>query len=323
MANTPSAAYWIGTDGHTYVRAAGVNGVQDYGILPKGSTIAGAQQIDDPVNPTRPASGGGVDTQGFNQTIDATQAQINDLTPAYNSLLTSAGNTYQSTINDLGQRRAEADKVYGDNKTSSAREYNTAKNVIRTNTGNTIRGIDTMIGSHGGGGQSAGDYAALLAGKAGTSQLGDAGVNFGKNEQSLDTAHANFITGYNTNVTNAGLQRDADVNAANANIQTQKANLLQRLATLFNERAAASGRSGVAESQPLIDESKRLLSSAAAVGAPRVIPAQTPSVYTPPALDSYTTNPTAVTQGGNSAANDTVQPFYATLFNRGKQLQAA
>lgn len=328
-----SAVYWIGADGNGYVK--GASGVQNYGKV-SGSNANGfdaahgsvqAKQIADPNPPSTVVSSGGAgagDVSSYDQSIEGTNAQINNLTPTLNNLLQGAYNSYQQTINNLDQSKASADQTYGLNKTSNAQDYNGAKNSIRTNTGNTIRGIDTMLGSRGGGGQAAGDYAALLAGKAGTGQLNDAGTNFGKNEQGLDTNYNNFLNGYNTNVNSAGLQRDSDINSAQATIKTQKANLLQQLAGLINERTSVAGGSGVAASQPYAEQAKGLLTEAAAIGAPRVVPQQTPLTYTAPSLASYTTNPTAVAfGGGGTGATDTTTPFYTTLLNRNKQLQAA
>jgi len=326
MANSPSAVYWIGQNGNTYVKT--VRGVEDYGKLPGGSTIAGASQIDDPSAPangstfTGGGGSGGGNTSSYDQAIDSTNAQINNLTPVLDSAVQNADNAFQTTTNNLLTGKVSADKTYNDNKTSDAQDFNGAKSTIRANTGSTINGIDTILGAHGGGGQAAGGYAALLAGKAGTRQLNDAGTNFGKNEQSLDTGYHNFVDAYDTNVKNAGLQHESDVNTAKASIQTQKANLLQSLASLINERTAATGGSGTAASQPYADEAKSLLTSSALLGAPKTVAPVVPTTYTPPPISSYTTNPTNVTVGGNGAT-DTSTPFYTTLLNRDKQLQAA
>lgn len=333
MANLPQAAYWLGADGNTYVKAAGVNGVQNYGKLPTGSTIAGAQLINDP-NPPAPAGNGNgstvdnskttatPDLSSYDQSIDATNAQINNLTPTLNNNISGANSQYQTTVNSLLQGKTTADQGYQLDKTNDAQDYNGAKNTIRTNTGQTINGIDSLLGSRGGGGQAAGDYAALLAAKAGTGQLTGAGTSFGKNEQGLDTNYNTFLTGYNTNMKNADLTKTAAINSAQADIDTQKANLLQTLASLINERTSAAGGKGTAASQPYADEAKSLLSRASTEGAPISVAPITPTTYTAPTLASYTTNPTTVTSGGD-ASTDTSQPFYAALLNRDKQLQAA
>lgn len=335
MAN---GVYWVGADNNIYTKVAGQTGVKNVGPLgvANPSNFGGLQEIADPNAPAQGTtttytngSGGGsgtgpADLSSYDQSIDSTNAQINNLGPSLNNLLSGANDTYQSTINGLDQSKATADQNYGLSKTSDAQDYNTAKNTIRTNTGSTINGIDSLLGSRGGGGQAAGDYAALLAGKAGTGQLTDAGTSFGKNEQGLDTGYNNFLTGYNTNKTNAGLQRDADISNATANIQVQKANLLQSLAGIINQRTAASGGTGTAASQTYADQAKALLASAAAIGAPKSVAPVTPTTYTAPSLLSYTTNPTTVAQGGTSSgATDTSTPFYTSLLNRGNQLQAA
>lgn len=330
--------YWIGQDNNIYIKAAGQNGVKNVG--PLGVTnlknFSGLQEIADPSAPvqgttyTNGSGGGGsgssgpADLSSFDQGIDATNSQINNLTPTLNNEIGGANDAYQTTVNSLLQGKATADNTYKQNKTQDSQEYSTNKNAIRTNTGQTINGIDTVLGEHGGAGQSAGDYAALLAGKAGTGQLNNAGTTFGKNEQGLDTNYNGFMTGFNTNMTNAGLQKESDINKATANMQVQKANLLQGLASLINQRTSAAGGKGTAASQPYVNEANSLLTSASAIGAPRAVAPITPTTYTPPTLASYTTNPTAVSVGGApSGATDTSQPFYTTLLNRDKTLQAA
>lgn len=331
--------YWIGADNNIYTKQAGQNGVKNVGPLgvTNPNNFAGLQEIADPNAPVQSTtytngSGGGSgsgssgnpDLSSFDQSIDATNAQINNLTPTLNNEIAGANDAYQTTVNSLLQGKANADKTYNLDKTNDAQGYNTNKNAIRTSTGQTINGIDTLLGSHGGGGQAAGDYAALLAGKAGTQQLTDAGTTFGKNEQGLDTNYNTYLTGYNTNLKNAELQKESDINKAKAAIDTSKANLLQTLATLTNQRTAAAGGSGTAASQPFVDQSKALLASAAAEGAPISVAPITPTTYTAPTLASYVTNPTTVSSGGaSSAVQDSSQPFYATLLNRDKQLQAA
>lgn len=328
--------YWVGADNNIYTKAAGQNGVANVGPLgvtnPKNFT--GLTEIADPNAPQQTTtytngtggSGSGTapaDLSSYDQSIDATNDQINNLTPTLNNDISGANDAYQTTVNSLLQGKATADQNYNLDKTNDAQGYVTNKNAIRTSTGQTINGIDSLLGSHGGGGQSAGDYAALLAGKAGTGQLTDAGKTFGTNEQGLDTNKNAFDTGYTTNMTNAGLQKTSDINKATADIQTQKANLLQTLASLINQRTSASGGTGTAASQPYVDEANSLLSSASAIGAPQSVAPITPTTYTAPPLTSYTTNPTTVAVGGTSPAADSSQPFYTTLLNRGKQLQAA
>lgn len=291
---------------------------------PNGSTTAPA-----PVAAPAGASTGvtaAPDLSSYDQSINATNAQINNLIPGLTNAIGGADANYQTTINGLTQQKANTDQQYGTAKTSNAQDFSGAKNTIRTNTGQTINGITRVLGSRGAGGQSAGDYAALLAGRAGTTQLTGAGTSFGKNEQNLDTNYNNFLTGYNTNVKNADTQHKIEVDNANADIQVKKANLLQTLATLINQKTAATGGNGVSASQPYIDQANSLLSSATALSAPRAVAPQAPVTYTPPTLSSYVTNPTAVAaagQPGSAATDASVQPFLASLLGRDRQLQVA
>jgi hypothetical protein len=324
MGKAPSSVYWVGADGNTYVKSAGVKGVQNYGKLAAGSTISGSQKIDDPNPPANSnnsttydasaANNPPADLSSYDQAINATNDQINNLTPSYNNLLSGANDAYQQTLNTLNQDKATADSQYGLNKTNDRQGYATDKNAIRTNTGHTINGIDSLLGERGAGGQAAGAYAGLLASRAGTGQLTAAGTTFAKNEQGLDTNYNNFLHGYDTNVKNADLTKTAAIKNAQANIDTQKANLLQSLASLVNQRTSAAGGKGTAASQPYVDQAKGLLASAASEGAPMSVAPITPTTYTAPSLLSYTTNPTTVSAGGN-AATDTQGSFAPALLN--------
>lgn len=328
MANAPTAVYWIGANGNTYVKAAGSNGVQDYGKLPTGSNIAGATQINDPSapasGPAASGSGNGADLSSYNQGIDATNAQINALDPQLNTVLGTVGNNFQTTLNNLNQDKATTEDTYTKNKTADAQDFVGAKNTIGTNTGATINTIGSVLGARGAGGQSAGDYATLVAAGQGGQQRAAAGTNFGKNEQSLDTSINTYRTGYDTNVKNATLQKENDENAARASTATAKANLLQQLATLINQRTSASGGSGTAGSQPYIDQAKGLLATAGTLATPTPVAPVTPTVYQAPTLASYTTSPTAVAPSATGgAAQEAALPFLSTLLGRNKQLALA
>lgn len=323
--------YWIGSDNNIYTKVAGQNGVKNVG--PNGitnpKTFNGLTLIDNPSAPAQTTAlqstdgtGSAADIASYDQAINSTNAQLDNLSPEYNNLLQGAANRYQTTINSLEAAKANTDKTYRTNKDTNAQDYVKGKSTIRANTGSAISGIDSVLGSRGGGGQAAGDYATLLASRAGTNQLNEAGTTFGKNEQSLDTGYNDFTTAYNSNKTNAELQKEADQNAATADIQQRRASILQSLADLFGRKTAAAGGNAVAASQPYLNEANSLLASSTRLSAPKPVAAQTPLTYTPPSLASYTTNPTTVTAGGNGAT-DTSVPFWTTLLNRDKQLRAA
>lgn len=265
------------------------------------------------------------DLSSYDQGIDATNAQINGLDPQLANAIGTAENNYTTTINKLANDKSIADRNYGTAKTTDAQDFVGSKNTINTNTGNTISTINRVLGSRGAGGQSAGKFAGLVAAGAGSQQRAGAATTFGKNEQSLDTNYGDFNAAYKTNVDSAGAQKENDANAARASSFTTKASLLQQLATLINQRTAASGGSGTDASQPLVEQAKSLLAQATQLGTPKPVAAQTPLAYTPPSLSSYTTNPTAVTPAGarTSAATDTVVPYLSLLANRDKQLQTA
>ncbi len=273
------------------------------------------------------SAGGGAatDLSSYDQGIDATNAQINGIDPSTNNAIGTAENNYQTLINQLTQAKAQTDQQYNTGKTTNSQDYVTAKNTINTNTGQTIGGISRLLGSRGAGGQSAGDYAALVAAGQGTQQRAGAGQTFGKNQQSLDQNYGTFINGYNQNVTNAGLQKENDVKSIRASAATNKANLLQSLATLINQRTSAAGGSGVAKSQPYVEQAKALLGEATSLSKPTPVAAQTPLTYTAPSLASYISNPTNVAVGdsGGSAATDTGSTFLSALLNRNKKLQTA
>lgn len=269
-------------------------------------------------------TGNGADLSAYDQSITGTNQQLNNLTPQLNNLLQGVYNSYQDTLNGLNQTKATTDQQYNTTKTQNSQDYVSGKNAINTNTGNTISGIDRLAGAHGAGGQSAVNYAALLAGKAGTQQRAGAANTFGRNEQNLDQGYGNFMNNYNQNLTTAGQQRDQGENSVRSQIATSRANLLQSLASLVNQRTAAAGGSGTAASQPYINQATQAMNEATSYGTPRPVAAMTPLTYTAPSLDHYTVNPTAISAGqNNSAATDSAIPFLQTLLGRDKQLQGA
>jgi hypothetical protein len=262
------------------------------------------------------------DLSGYDQSIGTYNSQLDSLTPSLNNAIGGVNNQYQTTLNGLNQNKAQTDQVYGQNKVSNQQDWVGNKNVIKTNTGNTIGSISRLAGTRGASGQSAVDYARLLAAGQGTQQLSGASNTFAKNQQALDQNYGQYTNAYNENVKNAGLERDNGENQAKASNLSSRASLLQSLAGIVNQRTAASGGHGTDASQPYVSQAQQALAEASRLSAPRPVAAQSNLTYTAPQLASYTANPTTPVAGGEAGAQaDTVTPYLSALLGRDKQLQ--
>lgn len=261
-----------------------------------------------------------VDTSSYDQGIQNTQAAIGRLGDQLNSGNGAIDTSYTNALNQLLLGKNQSQATYNSNKQSSAQGYVAAKNTIGANAGNSLSGLERLLGSKGAGGSSAATIAAPDAvTRAATLQRNDATNTFGQNQQSLDTNWNNYLTGYNNSVSGAGAQRDQQKQQEQQTIEGNRASLLQSLGTLFGQKAAATGGNGTAAAQPYLDQANGILGSIAAAPAPAPVSYNT-AAYTAPSLASYTTSPTAApTAGSQAPGSDYTSPFLAALLGKQKQ----
>lgn len=274
---------------------------------------------------TPAGAGSGVDQatlDAYGQSIGNTQSAIDRLGGQQASGNNSIDASYTNALNQLLLGKNQANATYDTTKHQTGVDYVGAKNTIGANAGNSLNGLLRLLGSRGAGGSSAATISAPGAvARNATLQRTDVGNTFGANNQALDTNWNNYLTGYNNEVSSAGNQRDQSKQSLQQQIDNNRATLLQSLASLTGQQAAAQGGNATAVSQPYLDQANALLDKTSNyTTAP--INYQT-QAYTAPDLAKYTTNPNATpTFNGQTQANDYTSPYLAALLGK-KQLVRA
>lgn len=336
-AAAPSDVYWVGADNNVYLKSA--SGVQNLGSVVGGLGSAGnynlspsgfesntlgqsiqAQQIADP-NPPAPAVPGadagssstiipGVNDPatiaGYGQAITDTQQSINELPTQLQGSENQIADAYNTAYQTLLGQGNEAASTYGANTTANQQGYVTNKNTIGTNAGQSLNGLERLLGSRGAGGSSAATIAAPQAvAEEATQQRAGAGQAYGATQNGLDTSYGQYKIQNANDIASIGKQEQDQNNAAVAAMNSTKAGLLQQLATLSAQKAAAQGGNPTAAAQPFLTQAANYLSSAATLGL-NVAPLNyNTTAYTAPAATSYTTNPFATPSTSNPNAGIT------------------
>ncbi len=252
----------------------------------------------------------------YQQAIANTQSGIDRTGTQLSAGNTSLDNQYNTALQQLLLGYNQSNQAYGQNKQTNATNYVGTKNTIGANAGSTLNGLLRLLGSRGAGGSSAYNIAApqAVAGSA-TLQRNDAGNTFGLNQQALDQSFGNYQTGYNNQVTGVGAQRDQGKASLANSINSNKASLLQTLAQLQAQQAAATGGNSTGAAQPYLDQANALLDQTANYTTPQ-INYQT-QAYNAPSLASYTNpqgaTPTYKTQAGG---NDYFSPYLSALLGK-------
>lgn len=255
----------------------------------------------------------------YDQSIGNTQSAIDRLGSQQNSGNSTIDASWQNALNQLLSGKNQANSTYTTNKQQSATDYVGAKNTIGANAGSSLSGLLRLLGSRGAGGSSAARISAPGAvARNATQQRTDVGNTFGANNQALDTNWANYLQGYDNQVSGAGSQRDQQKNDLQRTIDTNRATLLQFLASLSGQRAQAAGGSATGAAQPYLDQANQVLDKTANyTTAPINFQTQ---AYNAPSLGKYTTNPNAApTVQGQGASNDYFSPYLAALLGKKQQ----
>lgn len=235
--------------------------------------------------------------------LQGSDAQIQD---AYNT-------AYQTLLGQANQAKSS----YGTATSGNQQNYVTAKNTIGTNAGQSLNGLERLLGSRGAGGSSAALFGAPQAvAQQATEERSGAGQTYGQNQAGLDTSYNNFLTGNQNDIGNIGKQRDTQLNGAQQQIDSTRAGLLQQLATLSAQQAAATGGNSTSAAQPFLDQANQYLSSAANLGLNVPSFNYNTNAYSAPTASSYATNPFAAPVTSNPSQgilNNTVSPALSTL----------
>lgn len=309
-----------------------LGGTNPYG----GGNIVSGVYPADTYNPApAPTSGGGAPSgptaaqiaaaqsaAQYDQAIGNTQSALDRLGAQLNSGYSSLDTQATDALNQLLLGRNQGETAYKGNKQQTATNYVGAKNTIGANAGSTLNSILRLLGSRGAGGSSAYNIAAPGAvARQATLQRTDASNTDAQNNQALDTNWGNFLTGYDNQVSGVNSQKQRGRQSLEQNIDSNRASLLQTLAQLSGQRAAAAGGSATGAAQPYFDQANSVLDRTANYSiAPITYQTQ---AYQAPSLSSYNVNPNAApTYQGQGASNDYVSPYLQSLLGK-KQLSPA
>lgn len=255
----------------------------------------------------------------YDQAINNTQAQYDRQGNILNSGYSDISSSLQNALNQLLLNRNRGETSYKENKQTSATDYVGAKNQIGSQAGESINGLQRLLGARGAGGSSAYLQAAPQAVTRGaTLQRGTAANQFGANSRALDSNYNNFLIDYGNQVNSANSQSGQQRKSLESSIDTNRASLLQSLAQLQAQKAEALGGSTTAASQPYLDQANSILDHLSNYQtAP--INYQT-NAYQAPSLASYQTaaNPTA--QFNSNAGGDYYSPFLQSLLGKKQQV---
>lgn len=259
----------------------------------------------------------------YDQGIGNVQSGIDRLGNQLNIGNQNIDTGYNQALNQLLQAKANNEQQYHQSQQQTSQDYVGAKNTIGSNAGNSLNGLQRLLGSRGAGGSSTAMFSApqAVAHEASLQRAG-AGQTFGRNNQALDTNWNGYVTGVNNSQTDLGRQRDNNKNGLQAGIDTTRANLLQSLATLQGQKAAYSGGDAAAAAQPYLDQANSFLGQADQLGLQAPIFQVQPTTYNAPSLDSYSANPFHTAQStGNGALDASVTPYMSLLLGGQKNKQ--
>lgn len=270
-------------------------------------------------------SGSGV-TVGVNDpaTLAAYDQQIAQYNQAINALPTQLQGSdnqiqsaYTTALNQLLGAKNQATAGYGTATTGNQQQYVTNKNAIGTNAGQSLNGLERLLGSRGAGGSSTALFGAPQAvAQQASQQRAGASQTYGGNQSNLDTSYNNYLTQNSNDQNSIGSQRDQNLNAAQQAIASSNAGLQQQLATLQAQKAAATGGNPTSAAAPYLASAANYLQSAGNLGLNTFTPQYNTAAYSAPTAASYTVNPfaTPTTQNTNQGIlNNTVSPALSSL----------
>jgi hypothetical protein len=245
----------------------------------------------------------------YNQTIGALPTQLQ----GSDNQIQSA---YQTAFNTLQGQKNQATSTYGTATTGNQQGYVTNKNSIGTNAGQSLNGLERLLGSRGAGGSSAALFSAPQAvAQQATAQRAGAGQTYGQNQSGLDTSYNNYLIGNQNDLSGIANQRDQNLNSAQQQIASTQAGLLQQLATISAQKAAAEGGNPTGAAAPYLASAQNYLNSAGQLGLKAFTPTYNTSAYAAPTAASYAPSQFAApsTTSNPNIIDSTVSPALRSL----------
>ncbi len=260
---------------------------------------------------------------GYDQSIGQANAALGRLGAQLNSGYSGIDASTSDALNKLLAGKNLAEKGYNDNTLSTKNSFVAGKNTIGANAGQQLNSIQRLLGSRGAGGSSAATVTAPNAiARQSTLQRGDLTQNFGHNIQSLDQNWGQYQQDYGNQVSGVNSQKEQQRQALEQSIGQNRANLLQQLATLSGQRAAAAGGNPTGAAQPYLDQASSVLNGLANYTVKPID--YKVNAYQAPDLSKYTTEPgPAATYQGQGQTSDYFTPALSALLGKKQQTNTA
>lgn len=252
----------------------------------------------------------------FDQGIGQTQSAIERLLSQENVGRQNIAGDWQTARNTLNTQRARTEDTYKQNKTDTTKDNITARSNIDFQTGMQSNALKRLLGSRGAGSSSAARVAAPYAvAVQGTQQRDQVNDAFAENMAGLDKSWNIYNEDWNSSVADVDTQKRRNEDSLSADILGKRSSLLQTLANLQSQKAAAMGGNAAASAQPYLNEVNAIENQIAGMGAKYqgAVAAKNPT-YAAPDLAKYDYDKAAAPQFNNqSAMTDTINPAYLAL----------
>lgn len=254
---------------------------------------------------------------GYGQAIADTNQTIGQLPTQLQGTEDQIQNAYNTAYQQLLGQGNQAASTYQTNTTGNQQNYVTNKNSINTSAGQSLNGIERLLGSRGAGGSSAATIVAPQdVAQEASANLAGAASTYGSNQSGLDTSYGNYKIQNANDIASIGTQQQNQDTAAEATIANTRGGLLQQLATLSAQQAAAEGNNPTTAAAPYLAAAQTALSAANQLGL-NVAPLNyNTTAYAAPSAASYTPNPFAApvaTNAPQGITNNTVSPSLSPL----------
>lgn len=283
-----TSEYWIGANGNTYVKSAGVNGVQDYGKLPAGSTIANSKLITDPNPPQVTPAATTTTGSGSGSTYDDKSNDITQQNAGLNAVGTQTSTglaAVQKSLADLfGTYDTEAAAASTSAKTNSDQNQNNLqknKQTALVNAAAGRQGLNATLASLGALNGSGIELATRAVQKGANQDLAGADDNYDTNQQSIDSALGTF------NAQDKERRDQAKIDEGNAETAVKNEGAKDTLGyyqNLSNDYAAEGDSANAGKYSNL---AASLFPTIAATTVPASGPSYSAAAYTAPTLASY------------------------------------
>jgi hypothetical protein len=252
----------------------------------------------------------------YDQSINNTNAALGRLNAQRVSGYGSVDASLADALKQLGLGKSRAEKTYKDTTLQTGNDFVSGKNTVRSQSGAQLSGLLRFLGSRGAGGSSTARIALPQAvAQQASLQQGELTGDYGKNMQSLDTNWGNYLIDYGNEVTGAKGQAQKQKEALDTSIETNRANLLQTIAALTGQKAAATGGNSTAAAQPFLNQANSILNGLSNYSTKPI--EYTTKAYDAPELSKYTSKgPGAITVQGQGQAGDYTSPYLQALLKK-------